>query len=53
MRTLIATALPVEYALPVMVSAALMSRLILIPVRRFLTGHRTDTMISLSSSTSD
>ncbi|EBD5982280.1 hypothetical protein CSL77_002501 [Salmonella enterica subsp. diarizonae] len=39
MRTLIATAFPVEYALPVMVSAALMSRLILIPVRRFLTGQ--------------
>ncbi|EHI3121839.1 hypothetical protein J9N36_003216 [Salmonella enterica] len=39
MRTLIATAVPVEYALPVMVSAALISRLILIPVRRFLTGH--------------
>ncbi|EDW4374520.1 hypothetical protein AAA67_005511, partial [Salmonella enterica subsp. diarizonae] len=39
MKTLIATAFPVEYALPVMVSAALMSRLILIPVRRFLTGQ--------------
>lgn len=38
-KTLIATAFPVEYALPVMVSAALMSRLILIPVRRFLTGQ--------------
>ncbi|EAT8025078.1 prepilin peptidase [Salmonella enterica] len=42
MRTLIATAFPVEYALPVMVSAALMSRLILIPVRRFLTGQSCD-----------
>ncbi|HAU7790840.1 TPA: hypothetical protein JES96_000945 [Salmonella enterica subsp. enterica serovar Wangata] len=39
MRTLIATAFPVEYALPVMVSAALMAHLILIPVRRFLTGQ--------------
>ncbi|EBW7864503.1 prepilin peptidase [Salmonella enterica subsp. enterica serovar Newport] len=38
-KTLIATALPVEYALPVMMSAALMSRLILIPVRRFLAGQ--------------
>ncbi|EKC2616050.1 prepilin peptidase [Salmonella enterica] len=39
MRTLIATAFPVEYALPVMVGAALTARLILIPVRRFLTGQ--------------
>ncbi|HAG0015854.1 TPA: prepilin peptidase [Salmonella enterica] len=39
MRTLIATAFPVEYALPVMVTAALVARLVLVPVRRFLTGQ--------------
>ncbi|EBH1519273.1 hypothetical protein CBX60_26550 [Salmonella enterica subsp. enterica serovar Pensacola] len=39
MRTLIATAFPVEYALPLMVGAALTARLILMPVRRFLTGQ--------------
>lgn len=39
MRTLIATAFPVEYALPVMVVAALTARQVLIPVRRFLTGQ--------------
>ncbi|EKS3673648.1 prepilin peptidase [Salmonella enterica] len=39
MRTLIATAFPVEYALPVMVTAALAARLVLVPVRRFLTGQ--------------
>ncbi|ECI0840954.1 hypothetical protein AU892_28175 [Salmonella enterica subsp. diarizonae] len=39
MRTLIATAFPVEYALPVMVTAALVARLVLVPVRRFLAGQ--------------
>ncbi|HGI9863866.1 TPA: prepilin peptidase [Salmonella enterica subsp. enterica serovar Montevideo] len=39
MRTLIATAFPVEYALPVMMVAALVARLVLAPVRRFLTGQ--------------
>ncbi|ELC8789675.1 prepilin peptidase [Salmonella enterica] len=39
MRTLIATAFPVEYALPVMVASALTARLVLVPVRRFLTGQ--------------
>ncbi len=39
MRTLIATAFPVEYALPVMVTAALAARLVLAPVRRFLAGQ--------------
>ncbi|ECT1020620.1 TPA: hypothetical protein H2A59_003823 [Salmonella enterica] len=39
MRTLIATAFPVEYALPVMVTAALAARLVLVPVRRFLAGQ--------------
>ncbi|AXC66924.1 hypothetical protein DOE63_16140 [Salmonella enterica subsp. diarizonae serovar 59:z10:-] len=39
MRTLIATAFPVEYALPVMVAAALTARLVLVPVRRFLAGQ--------------
>lgn len=39
MRTLIATAFPVEYALPVMVTAALAARLVLVPVRRFLVGQ--------------
>lgn len=38
-RTLIATAFPVEYALPVMVGAALTARLVLMPVRHFLTGQ--------------
>jgi prepilin signal peptidase PulO-like enzyme (type II secretory pathway) len=38
-RTLIATAFPVEYALPVMVAAALTARLVLVPVRRFLAGQ--------------
>ncbi|EHN1697008.1 prepilin peptidase [Salmonella enterica subsp. enterica serovar Newport] len=39
MRTLIATAFPVEYALPVMVAAALTARQVLVPVRRFLAGQ--------------
>lgn len=39
MRTLIATAFPVEYALPVMMVAALAARLVLAPVRRFLAGQ--------------
>ncbi|HIB1388720.1 TPA: prepilin peptidase [Salmonella enterica subsp. enterica serovar Muenchen] len=39
MRTLIATAFPVEYALPVMVVAALTARQVLVPVRRFLAGQ--------------
>lgn len=39
MRPLIATAFPVEYALPVMVVAALTARQVLVPVRRFLAGQ--------------
>lgn len=38
-RTLIATAFPVEYALPVMVITALAARQVLVPVRRFLAGQ--------------